>query len=113
MLTNWYKKSTGRRSRPASAAAAAALSLLLIAASLPSTILLLVLGAPYSAQAGVTVKPQNIVATGGTITTVSLGNTVYKVHTFTSTTTPDTFRVTSGSGKAEVLVVAGGAIATL
>ena len=98
-------------STAAAAAAALALSLLIFA---PFALDLRSLGevGPL-AHAGVVIKPQNIVATGGTITTVSLGNTVYKVHTFTSTTTPDTFRVTSGSGKAEVLVVAGGAIATL
>lgn len=42
-----------------------------------------------------------ITATGGTITTVG----EHKVHTFTSS---GTFQVTGGSGKARVLVVAGG-----
>ena len=66
------------------------------------------LGIPIpQADSAITIKPQNIVATGGTITTVTLGNTVYKVHTFTSTGS-DTFRVTKGSGKVWYLVVAGG-----
>ncbi|MEK7145011.1 MAG: hypothetical protein AAB794_04135, partial [Patescibacteria group bacterium] len=47
---------------------------------------------------------KQIVATGGTVTTVVQNGVLYKVHTFTSS---GTFRVASGSGKVWYLVVAG------
>jgi hypothetical protein len=48
-----------------------------------------------------------IVATGGTITTINVGGTNYRVHTFTTVGT-STFTVTSGGGNVEYLIVGGG-----
>lgn len=60
-----------------------------------------------SVDGATTVKPQTIVATGGTVTTLAQNGVKYKIHTFTNTGS-DTFRVISGSGKVWYLVVAGG-----
>ena len=45
------------------------------------------------------------IATGGTVTTITVGGNTYKVHTFTSS---GTFEITNGSKSCEYLVVAGG-----
>lgn len=64
--------------------------------------------APHASAGVVTLSGGTFVAAGGTITTVTQNGIKYRVHTFTSTTTPDTFRVTSGNAKVWYLVVAGG-----
>jgi len=48
--------------------------------------------------------PAGIVATGGTETTVTIGGTSYKIHTFNSS---GTFAVTSG-GSVDIQIVGGG-----
>jgi hypothetical protein len=48
---------------------------------------------------------QSIVATGGTITDVSISGINYRLHTFTTT---GTFQVLGGYGDAQVLIVGGG-----
>jgi hypothetical protein len=48
-----------------------------------------------------------IVATGGTVSTITVGSDTYRVHTFTSVGTT-TFEILAGSGIVEYLVVAGG-----
>ena len=50
---------------------------------------------------------QSIIATGGTITDVTIGGLTYRLHTFTTTGT-STFQVLNGYGDAQVLIVGGG-----
>ena len=93
MIPNQHRKSTGAATLRK--IATLALAFVLVAVSIPL---------PHAEAAAVA---KQIVATGGTITTVVQNGVLYKVHTFTATGS-STFRVASGSGKVWYLVVAGG-----
>jgi hypothetical protein len=61
----------------------------------------------YNGTSWLQLAIQSIIATGGTITDVSIGGISYRLHTFTTTGT-STFQVLGGYGDAQVLIVGGG-----